>query len=75
MVMNEQVKLMARCLESDRPWQELTIAYPELSRTTVELAARPGAAGQEDLADSYVELFRTHVHEWNKFASEVASAG
>lgn len=75
MVMNEQVKLMARCLESDRPWQELTVAYPELARTTVELAARPGALGQEDLAASYVELFRTHVHEWNEFASEVVAAG
>ena len=75
MVMNEQVKLVARCLESDRPWQELTIAYPELARTTVELAARPGAPDQEDLAASYVELFRTHVREWNKFASEVAAAG
>ena len=74
MVMDEQVKLMARCLESNRPWRELTIAYPELARTTVELAARPGAPGQEDLAASYVELFRTHVHEWNNFASEVAAA-
>ena len=75
MVMNEQVKLVARCLESDRPWQELTIAYPELARTTAELAARPGAPGQEDLAASYLELFRTHVHEWNKFAAEVSAAG
>lgn len=75
MVMNEQVKLIARCLESDRPWQELTIAYPELARTTAELAARPGAPGHEDLADSYVELFRIHVHEWNEFASEIAAAG
>ena len=75
MVMSEQVKLMARCLESDRPWRELTIAYPELARTTVELAARPSAPGQEDIAAGYVDLFRTHVHEWNKFASEVATAG
>ena len=75
MVMDEQVKLMARCLESDRPWRELTITYPELARITVELAARPGAPGHEDLADSCVELFRTHVNEWNRFSSEVAVAG
>ena len=75
MVMNEQAELVAGCLESDRPWQELTIAYPELARTTAELAARPGALGREDLAVGYVELFRTHVHEWNRFASEVAGAG
>ena len=66
---------MARCLESDRPWQELTIAYPELAKTTVELAARPGAPGHEDLAVGYVELFRTHVNEWKRFASEIAAAG
>ena len=75
MVMDEQVKQMARCLESDWPWRELTIAYPELARTTVELADRPGAPDHEDLAAGYVELFRTHVNEWNKFASEVAAAG
>ena len=59
MVMNEQVKLMARCLESGQPWHELSIAYPELARTVVELSARPGALTREDLADSYVELIRT----------------
>ena len=75
MVMNEQVKLMARCLESDRPWQELTVAYPELARTVAELAARPGGASQESLAASYVELFRTHVREWNEFASEITAVG
>ena len=75
MVMNEQAKLMARCLNSESPWQELSAAYPELMRTVVELSARPGAPAREDLADSYVGLFRTHVHEWDKFASEVAAAG
>ena len=75
MVMSEQVKLMARCLESVRPWQELTVAYPELARTVAELAARPGGASQESLAASYVELFRTHVREWNEFDSEIAAAG
>ena len=75
MVMSEQVRLMARCLESDQPWQELTIAYPELARTAVELAGRLGAPPQEVLSASYVELFRSHVQEWNKFASEVAAAG
>ena len=75
MVMNEQVKLMTRCLESDQPWQELTVAYPELARTVMEMAARPGAPAREDLADRYVELFSTHVQEWNRFASEVAAAG
>ena len=75
MVMNEQVDLLARCLESDRPWYELTILYPELARTVAELTARPGEASREDLAASYVELFRTHVQEWNEFASEIAAAG
>ena len=75
MVMNEQVDLLARCLAADQPWQALTAAYPELARTVVELTAQPGEASREDLAASYVELFRTHVQEWNQFASEIAAAG
>ena len=75
MVMNEQAGLMARCLAMDRPWHELTVAYPELARTVAELTTRPGEVSQEGLTASYVELFRTHVQEWDEFASEIAAAG
>ena len=74
-VMSEQVSQINGCLASDQPWQKRTAAYPEMARTVVELAARPGAAAKEDLAASFVELFRNHVQEWNEFASEVAAAG
>ena len=74
-VMSEQVSRIAGCLASDRPWQKLAVAYPELARTLVELAGQPGAAAQEDLATGFVGLFRTYVQEWQEFASEVAAAG
>ena len=32
-VMSEQVSRIDGCLDSDRPWQKLTVAYPELART------------------------------------------
>ena len=73
--MSEQVNRIAGCLASDRPWQKLTAAYPELARTLAALTARPGAAAREDLAAGFVGLFRTHVQEWQEFASEVAAAG
>ena len=75
MVMNEQAGLMERCLAADRPWHELTVAYPELARTVAELTTRPGEVSQDGLTASYVELFRTHVQEWHEFASEIAAAG
>ena len=74
-VMSEQVNRIAGCLASDRSWQKLTAAYPELARTVVGLAAHPGAAAKEDLAASFVGLFRTYVQEWKEFSSEVAAAG
>ena len=74
-VMSEQVSRIDGCLASDRPWQKLTAAYPELARTLAALTARPGAAAQEDLAAGFVGLFRTYVQEWQEFASEVAAAG
>ena len=74
-VMSEQVNRIAGCLASDQPWQELTVAYPELARTFAALTARPGAAAKEDLVAGFVGLFRTYVQEWKKFASEVAAAG
>ena len=74
-VMSEQVSRIDGCLASDRPWQKLTVAYPELARTLVELTGQPGAATEEDLAAGFVGLFRTHVQEWKEFASEVAAAG
>ena len=74
-VMSEQVSRINGCLASDQPWQKLAVAYPEMARTVVELAARPDAAAKEDLAASCVELFRNYVREWNEFASEVAAAG
>ena len=74
-VMSEQVNRIAGCLASDRPWQKLTAAYPELARTLAALTARPGAAAREDLAAGFVGLFRTHVQEWQEFASEVAAVG
>ncbi len=74
-VMSEQVNRIAGCLASDRPWQELTAAYPELARTLAALTARPGAAAKEDLAAGFVGLFRTYAQEWKEFASEVAAAG
>ena len=75
MVMGEQVNRIAGCLSSDRPWIKLTAAYPELARTLVELTAQPDAAAREDLAASFVGLFRTYVQEWEEFASEIAAAG
>ena len=74
-VMSEQVNRIAGCLSSDRPWIKLTTAYPELARTLVELTAQPDAAAREDPADSFIQLFRTYVREWQEFASEVAAAG
>ena len=74
-VMSEQVGRIAGCLASERPWQKLAAAYPELARTLAELTARPGAAAQEDLAAGFVGLFRTYVREWQEFASAVAAAG
>ena len=74
-VMSEQVSRINGCLASDQPWQKLAVVYPEMARTMVELAARPDAAAKEDLAVSFVELFRNHVREWNEFASEVAASG
>ena len=74
-VMSEQVSRIDGCLASDRPWQKLTVAYPELARTLVELTSQPGAATEEDLAAGFVGLFRTYVQEWKEFASEVAAAG
>ena len=74
-VMSEQVCRINGCLASDKPWQKLAAAYPEMARTVAELAARPDAAAKEDLAAGFVELFRNHVREWNEFASEVAVAG
>ena len=73
-VMSEQVKRIAGCLSSDRPWIKLTAAYPELARTLVQLTAQPDSAA-EGLAASFVGLFRTYVQEWKEFASEVAAAG
>ena len=74
-VMSEQVNQMAGCLASDRPWQKLTAAYPELARTLAALTGQPGAAAKEDLAAGFVGLFRTYVQEWKEFSSEVAAAG
>ena len=74
-VMSEQVNRISGCLASDQPWQELTVAYPELARTLAALTARPGAAAKEDLKAGFVGLFRTYVQEWEKFSSEVAAAG
>ena len=74
-VMSEQVDRIAGCLSSDQPWIKLTTAYPELARTLVELAAQPNVAVRKDLADSFVQLFRTYVEEWKEFASEVSAAG
>ena len=71
MVMNEQINRIAGCLASGWPWQKLTAAYPELARTVAELADRPGAAVQEGVAADFVELFRTHVQEWDGFASRL----
>ena len=74
-VMSEQVNRITGCLVSDRPWQKLIAAYPELARTLVALTARPGAAAKEDLVASFIGLFRTYAQEWKEFASEVAAAG
>ena len=74
-VMSEQVNRIDGCLASDRPWQKLTAAFPELARTLAELTARPSAPAKEDLAASFVGLFQTYVQEWKEFASEVAAAG
>ena len=74
-VMSEQVSRLDGCLASDQPWQKLTVAYPELARTLVQLTGQPGAATQEDLAAGFVGLFRTYVQEWKSFASEVVAAG
>ena len=71
MSMTDQVTQFARCLASRQPWRELTIAFPELARTTTELNDSPGITLAEAEA-GFLRLFRAYVQEWAVFADEVS---
>ena len=65
-VMQEQVFKLARCLDSDDPWNSLTASFPELLRTHTELVERYNLDA-EDTRVCFVQLFRTYVQEWKSF--------
>ena len=62
-VMKEQVYKLTRCLDSDEPWNSLTISFPELLRTHAELVKRYNLNADETRA-RFVQLYRTYVQEW-----------
>ena len=64
--MREQVFKLARCLDSDDPWNSLTASFPELLRTHTELVERYNLDA-EDTRVCFVQLFRTYVQEWKSF--------
>ena len=62
-IMKEQVYKLARCLDTDEPWNSLTISFPELFRTHAELVERYNLNADETRA-RFVQLYRTYVQEW-----------
>jgi hypothetical protein len=54
------------CLSSEAPWETLTEAFPELREIQEETVRHDGRTPQE-IANTYVQMHRTYVAEWEKF--------
>ena len=69
--MHGQVHRLERNLASSDPWQSLIASFPELARTSAELAQHEGLDIARIRAD-FVRLLQTYVCEWRGFMSPAA---
>ncbi len=65
-VMRGQAHELARCLDSEVPWQSLVSSFPELARTHAQLVARADL-GADDARAGLIRLYRTYAQEWKSF--------
>lgn len=63
LVMRDQVFKIGMCLDQGDPWTALAESYPELARTSQELACRSRIA-PVDASRELLRLLRTYVSEW-----------
>ena len=63
LVMRDQVFRIGMCLDQGDPWTALAESYPELARTSQELACRSRIA-PVDASRELLRLLRTYVSEW-----------
>ena len=62
----DHVDRLRTCLASEFPWEALTEMFPELLEIQEEMVRHYGGNPQE-IADAYVQMYRTHVEEWERF--------
>jgi 7-cyano-7-deazaguanine synthase in queuosine biosynthesis len=57
---------LSDCLSSESPWETFTAAFPELLEIQEETVRHDGRTPQE-IANAYVQMYRTYVTEWEGF--------
>jgi 7-cyano-7-deazaguanine synthase in queuosine biosynthesis len=62
----DHVDRLRSCLASDSLWETLTETFPELLEIQEEMVRHDGGNAQE-IADAYVQMYRTYVEEWERF--------
>jgi hypothetical protein len=62
----DHVDRLSGCLSSESPWETLTENFPELLEIQEEMMRHDGGNPQE-IANAYVQMYRTYVAEWEGF--------
>jgi hypothetical protein len=62
----DHVDRLSGCLSSESPWETLTEAFPEILEIQEKTVRHDGRTPQE-IANAYVEMYRTYVAEWETF--------
>jgi hypothetical protein len=57
---------LSGCLSSEAPWETLTEGFAEFLEIQEKTVQHDGRAPQE-IANAYVQMYRTYVAEWEKF--------
>jgi 7-cyano-7-deazaguanine synthase in queuosine biosynthesis len=62
----DHVDRLGTCLASEFPWEALTDTFPELLKIQEAMVRHDGGNPQE-IADAYVQMYRTYEEEWERF--------
>jgi hypothetical protein len=62
----DQFDRLSGCLSSASPWETRTETFPEFREIQEETVRHNGKAPQE-IANAYVQMYRTYVTEWERF--------
>jgi 7-cyano-7-deazaguanine synthase in queuosine biosynthesis len=62
----DHVDRLSGCLSSELPWETLTETFPELLEIQEKMVRHDDRTPQE-IANAYVQMYRTYVTEWERF--------